>query len=144
MKWKFKLAASAAENARSLLPKLADEYFEAGRKAAGRKRSPKALHRFRIATKRFRYALELFRPVYGPSLDRRLKALHGLQHVLGTISDYQTIRELLPRDEARDARFERALRRKSKEFRQRWDVFDSAGQLKRWKTYLGRTGPVRR
>jgi len=127
---------SVAGNARRLLPKLAQNYFKAGRKAAGSKRSPKALHRFRIVTKRFRYALELFQPLYGPSLDRRLKAVRALQDVLGKISDHQTILDLLGDDEELSGKIKRALKRKSGDFRKQWRTFDSDGQLKQWKTYL--------
>ncbi|MBZ5609681.1 MAG: CHAD domain-containing protein [Acidobacteriia bacterium] len=138
MKWNR--SQSAAANARRLLPKLAEKYFEAGRKAAGKKRSPKALHRFRIATKRFRYSLELFQPIYGPTLDRRLEAVRGLQQNLGALSDYQTIRTLLSDDQALDARLRKAIRRTTREFQEGWKTFDSTGQLQRWKTYLGRAG----
>jgi len=135
MKWKPSLSADA--NARELLPKLAENYFAAGRKAAD-KHSPKALHRFRIATKQFRYALELFVPVYGASLKRRLKALHGLQNALGKISDYQSVLELLDGDRATVAKIEHAMKRKTKDFHREWKEFDSDGQLKDWKDYLGR------
>lgn len=138
MKWKT--SENAAGNARRVLPKLAQNYFEAGRKAADGKRSARALHRFRIATKRFRYALELFRPLYGPSLERRLKAVHELQDVLGKISDYQTILNMLAGDQEIGAKVKRSLKRKSKDFSKQWKAFDSGGQLKQWKAYLGR-GP---
>jgi CHAD domain-containing protein len=136
MKWKS--SSSAAENAWAVLPKMADDYFDAGRKAADGKRSSKELHRFRVATKRFRYALELFRPVYGPSLDRHLQALRGLQDSLGKVSDCQTIQLMLARDEALQARLQRTMKRKLKEFRRDWRAFDSGGEHKRWKTYLSR------
>ena len=75
---------------------------------------------------------------YGPSLDRRLKAVHQLQDVLGKISDYQTILNMLAADQEMVAKVRRSLKRKSKEFPKRWKAFDSGGQLKQWKTYLGR------
>jgi len=136
MKWKT--SVNAATNARRVLPKLVEGYFDAGRKAAGGKRGSKALHRFRISTKRFRYALELFEPVYGASLKRRLKTLHTLQDALGKISDCQTILDMLEGDKAIEAKLERAMKRKSKEFRLQWRKFDSNGQLKHWKNYLAR------
>jgi CHAD domain-containing protein len=134
MKWTTSL--NAGSNARRALPKLAEGYFEAGREAAGGKRSSKAMHRFRISTKRFRYALELFEPVYGTSLERRLKVLKKLQDALGKISDCQTILEMLNGDKAVKAKLERAMKRNSKEFRRQWEKFDSNGQLKHWKSYL--------
>ena len=57
---------------------------------------PEELHGFRLETKRFRYTLELFRPLYGPNLDRYLKALRELQGALGKVSDYQAIQRVLP------------------------------------------------
>ena len=128
----------AAANARRVLPKLAESYFDAGRKAASRKRSAKALHRFRISTKRFRYALELFQPVYDGNLDRRLKALRKLQDALGAISDCQTILEILKEDKAVESKVKRVMSRRTKEFRTQWQAFDSPGQLKQWKDFLGR------
>lgn len=134
MKWKTLLNASA--NARKVLPKLAEEYFEAGRSAADGKKSPKKLHRFRIATKRFRYALELFGPLYDGTLERRLTSLRDLQDSLGKISDAQTILELVRGDKAFEARLQRVLKRRLKEFQQDWREFDSRGQFERWKEYL--------
>lgn len=134
----WKTGDTVSGNARRILPKLAEEYFDAGRAAAAGKQNPKALHRFRIRTKRFRYALELFRPVYGPTLDQRLKAIHKLQDALGKISDQQTILDLIGDDDAIVKRVTRTLKRKSKEFRKEWEAFDSGGQLEQWQKYLAR------
>jgi CHAD domain-containing protein len=136
MKWRAFHTASV--NARTVLPGMAEKYFEAGRKAADRKRSPGSLHRFRIETKRFRYSLEMFRPVYGPTLDRYLKALRGLQDALGKVSDCQTVLEMLKGDAALERKLERSLKKTSKEFRREWTRFDAQGQLKQWKSYLAR------
>jgi CHAD domain-containing protein len=135
---KLKSSRTAAENAKVLLPKLAEKYFKSGRTAAEGKRSAKELHGFRFRTKQFRYSLELFRPVYGPSLDRRLSSLRGLQSVLGKLSDYHSVRTMLAGDKAMEAKIERAMKKTLKEFRKQWASFDSEGQLKRWKTYLSR------
>ena len=137
MKWKTSRRTPQKTRERCC-PRWPRSYFKAGRKAADGKRSPRALHRFRIETKRFRYALELFRPLYGPSLDRRLKAVHELQDVLGKISDYQTILDMLAGDQEIGAKVRRSQKRKSKDFSKLWKAFDSGGQLKQWKAYLGR------
>ena len=136
---KLKSSRSAAGNAQVLLPKLAQKYFKAGRKAADGKRSPKQLHGFRLITKQFRYSLELFRPVYGPSMDLRLAALRGLQHVLGKLSDYRSARELLGSDKSLDSKIEHAMNEQLKEFHKEWMKFDTEGELKRWKAYLARS-----
>ncbi len=134
---KLTTSRSAAENARVLLPKLLEKYFKAGRKAAEGKPSPKRLHGFRLATKQFRYSLELFRPLYGPSIERKLSALSGLQGVLGKLSDYHSVRTLIQGDKALEAELDQATGKKLKEFGEQWAAFDTEGQFKRWKTYLG-------
>ena len=141
MKWK--LSHNAIENAGAKLPKLAEKYFQAGRKAADKKNTPKQLHRFRIRTKRFRYALELFGPIYGPTLERHIASLRGIQDALGKVSDYQTIKEMITGDKKLEAEDHKAQERKMKEFREEWKKFDSDGQLQRWKTYLTRTHAAR-
>ncbi len=135
---KLKPAQSAAENARLVLPKMARKYFDAGRKAIEGKRPPDKLHGFRLKTKQFRYTLELFRPVYGPNLDRYLKALRELQSALGKVSDYQAIQRVLSSDKELKKQIEHTLKGKIKDLRQSWRAFDSDGQLKRWRAYLAR------
>lgn len=133
---KLKLSHSAAENARVVLPKMARKYFEAGRKAIEGKRPPEELHAFRLKTKRFRYTLELFGPLYGPTLDRYLKALRELQGALGKVSDYQAIQRVLASDRELKKQIDQALKGKVRDLRHSWRAFDSDGQLKRWRTYL--------
>jgi CHAD domain-containing protein len=133
---KLKPSQSAAENARVVLPKMARKYFEAGRKAIEGKRPPDELHGFRLETKRFRYTLELFRPLYGPNLDRYLKALRELQAALGKVSDYQAIQRVLSNDPKLTKEIEHTLKGKVKDLHHVWQAFDSEGQLKRWRTYL--------
>jgi CHAD domain-containing protein len=135
---KLKETRNAAENARLLLPKLAEKYFKAGRKAAEGDPSPKKLHGFRLATKQFRYSLELFRPLYGAKLDRKLRTLGELQSVLGKLSDYRSARTLLEGDQTLEEKLDRARKKKLKEFREQWAAFDTEGQLHRWKVYLER------
>ena len=133
---KLNPSKSAAENAREVLPKMARKYFEAGREAIDSKRPPEELHKFRLATKRFRYTLELFRPLYTPNLDRYLKSLRELQGALGQVSDCQAIQRVLSSDGELKNQIDRALKGKVRELRQSWRAFDSPGQLKRWRTYL--------
>jgi CHAD domain-containing protein len=142
MKWK--LSHNVIENAGARLPRLAEKYFRAGRKAAGKENTPKQLHRFRVRTKQFRYALELFRPIYGPTLDRHLASLRGIQDALGKVSDYQTIHELIAGDKKLAAKVHKARDRKIKEFPDEWKKFDSEGQLQRWKAYLTRVHSARK
>jgi CHAD domain-containing protein len=134
MKWKP--ARSVLENANIVLPKLVEKYFKAGRKAADGKRSPTEMHQFRIKTKRFRYTLELVRPVYGGVLEQELEPLRRLQSVLGKVHDYHIIAEMLD-DPPLQAKLQRRTKKKLKEFHEQWAEFDSKGELRRWKTLLG-------
>ena len=134
MKWRNLQDATA--NANAILPRIAEKYFKAGRRAVENKPSSKSLHRFRIVTKQFRYSLELFQPVYGPTLDKRLQSLRLIQEALGKVSDCQTMLEVLAGDRALEQKLARALKKRTKEFRRHWQAFDSEGQMKRWKSYL--------
>lgn len=134
---------TAAENARAVLPKMARKYFEAGRKALAGNQPAERLHAFRLETKHFRYTLELFRPLYGPSMDRYLGELRGLQGALGQVSDYQAMQRVLAGDGELKKKIERAVQLKVRELRRSWRDFDSPGQLKRWRTYLGTEHTVR-
>lgn len=127
---------SARENASRVLPKLAEKYFKAGREAADGKRTPDELHQFRIQTKRFRYTLELFRPVYGTSLESELEPLREIQSVLGRLHDYHIIEGMLEGQKALQAKLERRARKKLREFHELWTKFNSDGELERWKKFL--------
>lgn len=135
---------SAAASARRVLPSLAADYFAAGRKTFRRKADPETLHAFRIRTKRFRYTLELFQPLYGPGLASRLELLRKIQQYLGDINDC-VITERLVRSVAGDggppqellealAARVRQRRRKLAEF---WrESFDAPGAEQSWVRYL--------
>jgi CHAD domain-containing protein len=80
-------------------------------------------HRVRIAAKKLRYALELFAPVHGASLDGWVEKIAALQGVLGTISDCETVRTMIEReggDRKVEASLQRKARRKLDEFRLLW------------------------
>jgi CHAD domain-containing protein len=145
-------AAGPARNARRKLPGLVREYFAEGRALAAGKASAAAFHRFRLRTKRLRYTLELFRPCYGPGLDRRLQALHQVQQLLGELNDCAAARRivdgLLPPRAPQRLRLHRMLearaRQKMAGFRAYWTGhLDAAGQEHAWCGYLARPRPAR-
>lgn len=145
---KIKLAVStsktAAQNARAELPRLAKSYFKAGRKLLSQEPSGKALHKFRLDTKRFRYTLELFRGCYGPGLDARLLRLGEVQTHLGDINDCAATLRMLKdeyglRRKGVSKYLERRAERKIREFRKCWETsMDSQGQEEWWVDYLAR------
>jgi len=53
------------------------------------------LHRLRIVLKKFRYALEIYNPLYEHRLERSIQSAKELQEVLGKIHDYSVLIEQL-------------------------------------------------
>jgi len=134
--------ASVAENARRYLPPLVQSYFGEGRKLMRGKWSSAEFHAFRLQTKRLRYTLELFRPCYGPGLERCIDGLRGLQDYLGEISDCATIREILRHSKQR-ARIEKMLKARARSaiagLKKHWrQSFDRPGEERRWINYFER------
>lgn len=80
-------AASCLANARRVLPQLVSELLARGREVCAGEPAPQELHQLRLAGKRLRYSLELFRGLCGPGLDEVLKTLKSVQTILGDISD---------------------------------------------------------
>ncbi|MGI8992010.1 MAG: CHAD domain-containing protein [Bryobacteraceae bacterium] len=146
--WNVEKTAEA--NARVFLPALAEEYFEAGRKLLRKKSTHRALHRFRLKTKRFRYTLELFRDVYGASLERRLELLRPIQSALGDINDCAATIELLEKKPGKERKaiqsfLEKRAAKKTAEFERLWrNTFDAPGQSKAWVDLLARRHPARK
>ena len=98
-KWRALIVAASRnapleENAGRALRSTARD-FAARAAEAARAASPEELHRFRIATKKFRYTLELFPPGYGPHHGACLEQVKAIQGRLGRINDFETARRLL-------------------------------------------------
>lgn len=145
MRWDER--ASSAANAKLRLPLLVREYFAAGRKIMNADSGAKVLHKFRLETKRVRYALELFRPLYSTGLERHLAALRLIQDHLGAISDSEAAKQVIcdvcPRATAERRRLEDLLdanaKRRSAALRKYWqETFDKPGEEQRWRLYLSR------
>ena len=138
--------AGPIPNARRELPPLAAAYFAYVREVLADRSSPAELHCVRLATKRLRYTLELFRDCYGPGLEDRLEALRQVQQALGDLNDSVASRELLkksmgsPAQGARVDKFlEQRARQQARQFRQHWtEVFDAHGRERWFAGYLRR------
>src|SRR5687768_296966 len=124
--WKPHL--DAQENLRRTLPKLAAKYFKSGHRAFEKSRDWDHVHKFRIATKRFRYTLELFEEQYGAELAKRIEELKQLQTLLGDANDCVATAALLkPLPDTADLRTELAKKADAKLKKARgW-----------WRTHLG-------
>jgi CHAD domain-containing protein len=135
---------TAVSNASRKLPPMMRAYFVEGRELLATNPAPAELHVLRLATKRVRYTLELFRPCYGSGLNIRLAALQRLQQVLGEVNDCaaaeRLIESLVPASAAR-RRVQTFLRRrasaKAAALRREWHgVFDAPGREHWWLHYL--------
>jgi CHAD domain-containing protein len=145
MRWEE--TATAAANARRVLPAMSRAWFEQGVKAARDTSGPRTLHEFRLRTKHFRYTLEMFRQLYGPGLEQRLIALRDLQRRLGDINDCAMAGTLVSAALAKASpERERATRflagceqQRTAAFRRYWKrSFGPAGTAERWSRYLAR------
>jgi CHAD domain-containing protein len=131
---------TAAQNAKRRLPPLVSVYFNDGRKLMEGKPAPKDLHRFRLATKRFRCILEVFRPCYGKGLESRIDDLRGVQNRLGEINDCATTLAML-KPPAKYKKIAAFLQSRTAErtdaFRQYWhQTFGPPEQESRWRRYF--------
>jgi CHAD domain-containing protein len=72
------------------LRKLEDAVAE-HREAALDPSNPDALHRMRLAFKRFRYAAEVLLPLFPGATEETARRLHSFQTLLGTIHDFDVI-----------------------------------------------------
>lgn len=128
------------ENLQQRLPKMAARYFDEGRTAMKTGTTWDDMHQFRLATKRFRYTLELFRSEYGPGLERRLEDLKHVQTFLGDINDCVVTAAMLqnvPETEAVRAKLESVMASKTKKMRRHWaSTFDASGAEQSWTRYL--------
>lgn len=157
MKQKFSWdeSESVAANARSALPSLASRFFAAGRKAVKPSTPAADLHAFRLVTKRFRYTLEVFRPVYGATLEKLIESLRKVQGYLGDINDCEVSRQIILKEAGsrRSPHVRRVLRvldsrqaEKLRALQQYWDEnFQPRECSRKWVNYLAvYAGRVRR
>jgi CHAD domain-containing protein len=140
MKKLWKNSLSLRENLQRRLPKMASQYFKQGREAMHAGASWDDLHEFRLASKRFRYTLELFRTLYGPGLERRLEELKQMQTFLGDINDCVITGAMLKNIEGSDSmqtKLAARARTKTQKMRRYWAAtFDAAGAEQSWIRYL--------
>jgi CHAD domain-containing protein len=137
----------AARNARRQLPRLVRAYFAQVRNFLAADPLPAELHTIRLASKRLRYTLELFRPCYGPGLVVRLASLQRLQRILGEVNDCAAVERLLrllvpasPTRSRVDHFLSRRAAAKAAAMRKEWrEKFDAPGRELWWLGYLSRT-----
>lgn len=121
------------ELARRALGRIAKDFLKQGNQASSAEASPKVLHHFRIVAKKFRYALELFQPLYDAlkPIVANIKHAHAL---LGDINDCVTVAEIVSRYKGGNPLADRLKKRqhkKTEEFRTYWKEAFSDGECLR-------------
>ena len=134
--------ASVRQNVGRRLPKMARKYLASGTQALEGQSSWEEMHEFRLATKRFRYSVELFGPLYGPGVDTRLEDLRTIQTMLGEANDCIVTAAMLGNaTETASARerLQEKAEAKTKKLRAWWRAsFHAAAAQERWISYFAR------
>lgn len=134
LKWRTALEAALAANAaagkvgvedtaRKTLPGMARDFLERGDAASEPKASPEKLHAFRIVSKKFRYSLELFAPLYERELSAWIDSIKRIQTLLGDINDCESVAHMIEDQKGGGAmvgRLKKRQRRKVEEFLSAW------------------------
>jgi CHAD domain-containing protein len=114
---------SIEEVSRRLLARGMKDFLEQGKEACSADASPEKLHNFRLGAKKFRYTLELFQPLYGPSLDSIVASMKSVSALLGDINDCVTATALAAKYDGSERLVDRLKKRQDKtaeEFREYW------------------------
>jgi CHAD domain-containing protein len=142
LKLKWNRREDPAANASRELPRIIDDFFAGTRQAIAEPGWPRNLHGVRLASKKLRYTLELFRPIYPAALEVRLDELKKLQDWLGDAHDASASRELLGRATlsqypAMREFLEKRAAAKTAAFTRYWEkTFDAEGQQAWWTNFL--------
>ncbi len=115
-------AQTVEKTAQEVLGRIAKKHGKRGKKALRDGAPAKTLHRFRIATKEFRYTLDLFAPVCGDSAADRVAELKDLQRILGEINDLVSVRRMVETDGGDDiaAALKKKQKKRMRKFRKVW------------------------
>jgi hypothetical protein len=141
--------AGAAANAGRRLPGMVSAFFGEVREFLAEDFAPADLHQLRLAAKRLRYTVELFRPCYPAGMEERLGALKKLQDWLGEVNDAVASGMLLRKQLKRQPQVRKFLEERAAEkaagFVRHWkETFDAPGREAWWTEFLARSARVPR
>ena len=83
----LKLRQTFRQNGARLIPYLLEQFLSWQKKVVRREDEKENLHEMRLAGKRLRYVLEIYRPVYGKTFAACLKEITGLLDIMGAIHE---------------------------------------------------------
>ena len=138
----WRIREDTAANAKRELPRLVARFFADTRRTLAEPNWPRNLHRVRLASKKLRYTLELFRSIYPAALEARLDELKKLQDWLGNANDATASRKLigsatLRRHPVLREFLEKRAEAQAAAFTNYWKkTFDAKGQEKWWTDFL--------
>ena len=133
--------AGPSANAGGELPRLMSAYFSTVREFLAADPTPLELHQLRLASKRLRYTLELFRPCYPAGLEDRIRALKKLQDWLGEVNDAVATERLLHHALKNQPKVRQFLEERAAQhaagFTRHWnEIFDAPGREVWWMDFL--------
>ena len=141
LKWRAALDSTPSsdqdvdELAHRVIGRIAKDFQKRGNEASSPEATPNCIHHFRIAAKKFRYALELFQPLYGSSLDFLVANLKRASTLLGDINDCVTVAAIVAEYKGGNRLADRLKKRqhkKTEEFRKYWkEEFSSSDLLRK-------------
>ena len=151
-KWHAALNTDAKEEqttpelARRALGRIAKDFVKQGQQASSTDASPKEMHQFRIVAKKFRYALELFQPLYESELTPIVASVKGASALLGDINDCVTVAGIVADYKGGHQLADRLAKRQHKktgEFRKYWkEEFADAERLRSAIDHLHKAEPA--
>lgn len=116
--------------AQRVVREMAAGFLRLGKKAASQETSIRQVHRFRIASKKFRYTLELLEPFQGARASPWLNRVKAVQSILGDVNDCETVSRMVLRWNAGGAliaKLEERQKRKLRKFRREWAAMAAPG-----------------
>jgi len=120
--------------AQELVREMASDFLRLGEKATHPDTSARQVHHFRIASKKFRYTLELVEPFYGGELSPWLEAVKDVQSILGDANDCEIVRQMMEHwntGQELIAKLEKRRDRKLKKFRRKWAAMPEVSDFPR-------------
>lgn len=118
--------------AQRIVREMAAGFLRLGKKAASQETSVREVHRFRIASKKFRYTLELLEPFHGVRIAPWLDRVKAVQSILGDVNDCETVRRMASRWNAGEgliAKLQERQKRKLRKFRREWAAMPAGGAI---------------
>ena len=139
--WPGRLFDGSDEDFTPDLSTLTAELFERGRGAAAAESSYEEMHRFRLAAKRYRYTVEIFKPLHNAAaVDSVLSCMRELQDKLGAMNDCVTALDLVQGHGRATRAILQFLQVRERAFRTHWKRHFGKRRLNEWTSIFSATG----